>query len=333
MKDKMIIEIPFWVSHFNMLLYSSFYYCEKNNIVFEVKLNSALKNGILLNYKHISYFFDYSDDVVFTENNSNFDFYFKRSLLNESFSGNVFPLNFQVNYSYNSLAFFCKLKLDIILNKKSRIELIRAMDYFNLFTNLSHNAMDIRKIPKKINDNNGRILFQTRLWNPDNHPDFEEKERRKQQNDFRINACRLIKRKYKNAIIGLYPDDLSVRMANDILLEKKMTSKKMYLKNLINSDIANADDGLKDTPGWKIGEYVMYGKAIISTPINTVVESFNKNTNYLVLSSRNNYEEIIYKIEELLDNKNYLIQGLNNLEYTKKFLDPIAYIERIIDRK
>ena len=119
-----------------------------------------------------------------------------------------------------SLKLLTKFNFKDILNKRNRIEVIRAMDYFNLVTNLSHNAMDIRSFPTAPRDNNGRVIFHTRLWNPQNHPDLEEMRRREKQNEFRIEACRIIKKNFKNASVGLFPDELSVNIASDILLDK-----------------------------------------------------------------------------------------------------------------
>jgi hypothetical protein len=65
-------------------------------------------------------------------------------------------------------------------------------------------------------------------------------------------------------------------MAPDLVLDNSFTSKLAFMKALRSTDICLADDGLGDTPGWKIGEYLMHGKAIITTPIRTVVQDFNK---------------------------------------------------------
>jgi glycerol-3-phosphate cytidylyltransferase-like family protein len=313
-----------------MLLYATYYYCIQNNYRFEVKLNKKINNGVILNFNNKNSFFDYSDDVLFIEKPTNFDFYFKRSLLEKDFFDNILPLNFQVNYSYNSLSFIKCLDRKILTDQKSRVEVIRALDYFNKITNLSHRAMDISTIKRNDNDYQGRVIFQTRLWNPDNNPSLEEKERRNKQNAFRINTCRLIKKYYKNSLVGIYPDSYSSKIASDLLLDKKSITKSIYFRNLFCSDIAIADDGLKDTPGWKIGEYAFFGKAIISTPISTVVESFDENVNFLKLSDRNSYHEIPDKIEWLIEQKRYSEIGSNNFDWANKNLHPKSYIQRII---
>jgi hypothetical protein len=190
--------------------------------------------------------------------------------------------------------------------------------------------MDVRKLPKEVKDNGGKIIFYTRLWNPDNHIEPDEKERRRLQNEFRIASCRVIKKNFKNATVGLFPDGLSTKLAPDILLDVKKTSLKRYFEILRQSDIGIADDGLKDTPGWKIGEYLLRGKAVVTTPLNIVVENFQEHTNYEYLSSRSSYIELPDKIEYLLNDKKYLEVGHNNLQWSAEYLHPKNYIKRIL---
>ena len=183
----MRLEIHHWTPHHNMFIYSWFYYCEENNIEFIIKINDKVSWDALVLYMNSeTYYFDYSDSPLFLDNPRNHNYYFKRSLNKINEYGNVYPLNFQVNYSYRALKLLTKFDWNFIVNKANRIEVVRALDYFNIFTNSSHNAVDIRKLPKGVKDNNGKIVFYTRLWNPDNHIDADEKERRRLQNEFRM---------------------------------------------------------------------------------------------------------------------------------------------------
>lgn len=327
----MKLELPSWTSHHNMLIYSVLFYCEENNLDFSIVLNNKIvSGGAILHIKGKIIFFDYSDNSIFIDNPEKYDFYLKRSLLFKDYNKNVYPLNFQVNFSYKALKLVSKFDFRDFVNIRNRTEIIRAVDYFNLGTNLSHNAMDVRCFPKRVNDNNGKIIFHTRLWNPKNHPDNEEKQRRINQNEFRIEACRIIKSNFKNSSVGLFSDSLSKIMAPDLLLDSKITSKKQYFKSLLKADIGVADDGLKDTPGWKIGEYLLFGKAVITTPLNVVIENFNEHINYEKLSARNSFNELPEKIEHLLAGKKYLEMGKNNFAWSDLNLHPRSYIKRIL---
>ena len=327
----MKLTITCLTPHHNMLIFSYLYYCEENNIKFEIHFDlKCPHNGGILEGNGQRIFLDYSDSPVFADQPQKYDYYFKRSLREIDQKENILPLNFQVNYSYKSLSFLKKLNYKVITNKYNRIEIIRALDYFNTFTNSSHNAMDIRKFPNEVIDHKGKILFYTRLWNPDNHPDHDEKERRKQQNEFRIEACRIIKKNFKNADVGLFPDTFSSSLAPDILLDVKKTSRKEYFRLLRGCNIGIADDGLKDTPGWKIGEYLLFGKAVVTTPLNVSIDNFHENINYQKVTTRNSFIELPDKIEFLLTNNKYLEIGKTNLNWSAQYLHPKNYIKRIL---
>lgn len=326
----MKLQVHLW-EHSNLqLVYSYFYYCIKHNIKVDIEINKSVHyNGALIYNQKKTFFFDYSDDTVFIDSPSKYDFYFKRSLLLKDKSQNVFPLNFNLPLAYNSISFLSKLKFEFLKDKPSRIEFIRAIDIFDLFTNNSHSAMDVKKYSYKIEDKGGNVIYHTRLWNPNKAINEQERERRLLQNDFRINACRIIKKNFKNSSVGLFPDELSLKLGPDVLLDLKQTDKKTYLKKMRGYNIGIADDGLKDTPGWKIGEYLLNGKAVITTPLNVCIDNFYENKNYLKLTDRSAYKELPDKIEMLLQDKKYLEMASDNLKWSREYIHPFNYIERI----
>ncbi|WP_303317393.1 hypothetical protein Q4Q34_01050 [Flavivirga abyssicola] len=327
----MKLELSIWTHHLTHLVYSCFYYSKANKLDLNIVRNSKVShNTALLTISNKSILFDYSDDTKFIGLPSNYDFYFKRSLLETDRTNNVYPLNFNVPMAYKSYLLLFKLNKDLLFHKFNKTEVVRALDILGLFTNSGHGILDIRRYPKNVSDYGGNILYYTRLWNPDNNPDEEEKERRAVQNEFRINACRIIKKEFKNASVGLYSDELSSKMAPDLLLSPGKSDKKKYLKELSRYNIGVADDGLKNTPGWKIGEYLLYGRAVVSTPLNICIENFKEHVNYERLSSRSSYEELPEKIACLLKDKKYLEMGENNFKWSSNYLHPKNYMNRIL---
>jgi hypothetical protein len=327
----MQLAISTWTHHLNHLIYSFLYFCEKEKIkVNIIRDKNVVHNGGVLLVDGKSIFFDYSDDSLFLDKPEQFDYYFKRSLREIDLKPNVLPLNFNVPMTYKSHSLLWNLKKDLLFDKWSRIEVLKALDFVGLAFKSSHRTLDIRRYPEQSIDSGGKVLFHTRLWNPDNHHDHEEKERRRLQNDFRINACRTIKQHFSNVSVGLFPDVLSQKMAPELLLPTKVLAKNNYLNNLLHYDIGIADDGLKDTPGWKIGEYLLYGKAVITTPLNIALDNFQAGINYEELSSRSSYEELPDKIEILLKNQRYLEMGKTNKEWSNNYIHPQNYIKRIL---
>ena len=327
----MKLELSTWTHHLNHLLYSYFYFCRKEKVDVNISLNTSIKhNGAVLTYNNKVAFFDYSDDSVFIDSPDNYDHYFKRSLRTEDVKSNIHALNFNVPMAYKSHYFLLQLKKEFLKYKPNKKEALRAIDCFGIFSNSAHSILDIRKYPKEVKDYGGNVIFHTRLWNPDNHPDEDEKKRRRLLNDFRINACRILKKNFKNASVGLFSDKLAQEIAPDILLDENHSKKKNYLRNLKTFNIGIADDGLKDNPGWKIGEYLLFGKAVITTPLNIKVDNFNEGIHFEKLFSRSAYQELPDKIEKLLIGKKYLEMGENNLNWSKTYLHPENYFKRIL---
>ena len=330
--NEMRLEIPIWTTHYNQLLYSSLIYSKNNQLDLDISLNDEIPiNGAILYFNSKIIFFDYSDATDFIDLNSKYDFYFKRSLslLDINIAKNVFPLNFHVNFSHKPFHLISKMHFPILKKKGSWVELIRAIDPYGMFTNDSHHSVDLNKFNRE-SKSKGKIIFMTRLWDPARNEDLQEKNRRRIQNDFRINACRIVKKYFPDAMVGIYPDDFAIENAKDVLLNLNNTNKKNYLTSLSLCDIAIADDGLKDTPGWKIGEYVMCGKAVISTPINVKIEDFKENINYLSTTTREDYLVLPDLINRLLNKKYYKEFQQNNIEWYNKYLDPEFYISQIL---
>jgi glycosyltransferase involved in cell wall biosynthesis len=74
----------------------------------------------------------------------------------------------------------------------------------------------------------------------------------------------------------------------------------------------------------------LFGKAVISTPLNIAVDDFFDEKNYLKLTDRSSYQELPDKIELLLKDKRYLEMGENNLKWSKEYIHPKNYIHRIL---
>lgn len=75
---------------------------------------------------------------------------------------------------------------------------------------------------------------------------------------------------------------------------------------------------------------MLYGQAVVTTPINIAVENFNEHINYEKVSSRSAYLELPEKIEYLLKDKKYLEIAQNNLDWSNEYLHPKNYLKRIL---
>lgn len=103
--------------------------------------------------------------------------------------------------------------------------------------------------------------------------------------------------------------------------KKKYTKKSKYIKLMKECSICITTIGLHFSNGWKLGEYVSQGKAIITEKmIYEVNGNFNKGDNYLEFESP---DELVDQVNKILSNKKYMKSMMNkNNEYYRMYLAP-----------
>jgi hypothetical protein len=247
--------------------------------------------------------------------------YFKRSVAPDDAS-RVVPLGFHFNYSYR---LYRLLGRPGFAARRNFVEIRRALDALQL-TGGSHFSRGVAQMFTPPADNGGRVIFFTRLWEPHSRIDADEQERRRRMNQVRIELVRALRR-IPNTACGIFPTELSRRLCPDLLMSARDAASRNYGTALRSADIGIANEGLKGSPGWKIGEYVAGSKAIVSNSIECVIPEFQEGVNYSLFSFA---EEIADLIADLRRNKRYREQQQANWEYTRRYLHPDVYFSRIL---
>ena len=172
-----------------------------------------------------------------------------------------------------------------------------------------------------------------RLWDPNGAEVCQDKpaqEERKRINQMRMDVIRELRDKLGADFVGgVFDDDFARKTCPELILNKKLTSKKHYLSIMKKSLICIATSGLHNSTGWKFAEYVAAGKAIISEPLQYSVNgNFEKGKNYLEF---NTTEECIKKVDYLLRNSQ-LRQSIEkaNCDYYQNFCRPDKQIENAL---
>ena len=147
-------------------------------------------------------------------------------------------------------------------------------------------------------------------------------------NETRIEAVRALRR-MENTVAGIIPDEFSQRTCPDLLLAKEQSSSKVFGEELRRSDIGIVNEGLRGSPGWKIGEYVAASKAVLSNAIESVVPGFELHTHYLRFDDPREIPDLVSKLRST---KDYRAMQAANWEYTRAYLHPERYLPRILER-
>lgn len=292
-----------------------------------IQFNENMGVFCLIDSKRV--FFDLHDssnlkqDII-----QNADVYFKRGFLAKGYSQtNVYPLglNFEV---------YCERAN---LNESLRLIRVRwpscntARQKLSLFSDLLGITFLPRAnyfTPQSCDFPDKKVLFLTRTWDP-NEPLLLEHEKldRIRINQSRADLIQHLRSMLGDRFIGGFSNSQHAQQnfSQQIYENTELTKKKNYLKLVSNIPVCISSVGLHGSLGWKFGEYVALGRAIVSENTDLAVPyDFTIGKNYLSYGSN---EECIEKIEKLLQNENNISALMHeNFKYSENYLIPHKWL-------
>jgi hypothetical protein len=287
-------------------------------------------NLTLVEVDGIRLLLDTNDNHGFDINHyNNCDFFVKRMLHQEDQDRYPKMIPFGLNYSV-----FAPNSYLQTLFLKDRKHLPFSVRYNWLVSSLCNINESIytsgyRSFGNAKNDN-GKIIFSTRLWNPENGNEDWKKEERQFINNERIELIRQLSAKYDDRFMGGIQDEALAReLCPDIILANKTTNKKRYLGMIKNFSIGVCNKGLEDSIGWKFAEYIADSLAVVSNPISHYVHHGNlsKELHFLEYES---VEQCMTQIERLSEDVALRKQiSANNKKYYEEYLHPEAKFREI----
>ena len=255
------------------------------------------------------------------------DFYFRRSYsleknreLIQGYENKMYPLGlyFRVTHKDSPLREpRWKELLKILIGKA-------PLSYFVPEVFLGTPQEDTGRTPK--------ILFMTQLWD-DHIPDFSDAENAERTyiNQMRIDIIRALQQRYPNTFVGgLNNCELSRTWAPDLIMPKKYTERRQYLKLMHSSDICIGSMGLFESIGGKTGEYVAAAKAIVNERLHyTVTGDFEEGKNYLSFET---VEQCLDAVQKLVENPQLRVNMMRaNAAYYQNYLRPDVLVKNTLD--
>jgi len=151
-----------------------------------------------------------------------------------------------------------------------------------------------------------KIFFITRTWNPNPKYKLSEKKEkeRKALNDKRAECISLLRKEFGDRFIGGFSHNEYTREHyRDLLLPKEMTyitKRRNYMETIEACPIGISTEGWHSCIPWRIGEYLIKGRAIVTEKISHKVPGdFVENINYLAYQTP---EECLQCTKELFYN-------------------------------
>lgn len=115
----------------------------------------------------------------------------------------------------------------------------------------------------------------------------------------------------------------------DLLIYERISMTE-YMKRINRASFVFNTPSVCGCHGWKLGEYLAMGKAIISTPLNNVMPGdFIAGTHYIEVTNENEIREAVHRLHEDAS----LVESLKqkSIEYFDQYLSPVAVVTRILD--
>lgn len=264
--------------------------------------------------------------------------YFKRSYksaaISERHTSRVYPLglNYELytgNLNWKEVSRFLFRKS--VLNNFPRELITRIAELGSLsFLPTTYNICS----PPLLNQE-PRVLFMTRAWDPEDEPpglSVEKKVERMQINEMRARCIeRLRKELGPNFYGGFAQTKYAIEHYKDLLLESALIAgKRNYLSLLLQNPICIATAGLHGSIGWKLAEYVAFSKSIVSERLESVVPcGFEAHRNYLEFDTPDTCVRQTMKLIEDPQCRQQMME--NNWQYYNEHLMPDKLVLRTLN--
>lgn len=207
----------------------------------------------------------------------------------------------------------------------------------------------IRYIASKITGRNGRIsvsevtghgiprpaepkvLFMCRTWDTNEPGRTADKNAERQFiNEMRAACLRALRKEFGPRFTGGFePSAHAKQHYPDLLVPATLlTDRRNYLKIVREHEICIATMGLHGSNGWKLGEYVAQGAAIVSERLVHEVPQFREDLNYVSFSTP---EECVRAVGRLLENKTLRRRMVfANTHYYENWLRPDSMMSKAL---
>ncbi len=169
------------------------------------------------------------------------------------------------------------------------------------------------------------VVYQTRLWPPEPGQDVD----RRAVNQGRVDMVRALRAAFGGAErIGVIHSDFAAAEAPDALLSRKV-ERREYARQLRTSLISVNTHGLDGSPGFKIGESLAAGAAMVSQAFRfELPEPLRPDVHYLPFTTP---DECVSQCRRLIDDRELAERMRSeNLRYYHRFVRPEAHVRNLL---
>lgn len=240
---------------------------------------------------------DITDNLEYFRNHIRADYYFKRSFDKKLVEYaprdcRVFPLG--LNYYITPKKLHKKNFKDSVKNAIRNNPLIAKILKIN-HSDIFNEEFEYYPVVHKVN----RILFLTRLWDPEEVKQENLKAEREILNQYRADCIRICRKEFKDQFTGGLQGDrfTSGSRYKDLVAPYELTKRAFFLNQIKESNICIATTGLHNSIGFKLAEYIAACRAVITEPLHYEVPgNLETGKNYFCFDSAEELVKNIYKL-------------------------------------
>jgi hypothetical protein len=172
------------------------------------------------------------------------------------------------------------------------------------------------------------VLFFTRVWDPqDEHHPGEVHT----MNERRVGCIRALRSAFKdNFIGGIAATPYAVKHYSAYIAPRRLTNRSAYFRSLRSAAVCVTTEGIEQSNGWKLAEYVAASKAIVTEPLRyNVPGDFVDGVNYYSFSDA---EQCVTAVRKYLDNPDTVTESSHaNWKYYNGWVRPDAMVRHTIN--
>lgn len=175
-----------------------------------------------------------------------------------------------------------------------------------------------------------KVLYQVRLWDPSSAKDMVSRAQREKMNSFRVGCVRTLQNHFPNyVVVGVEDSPYSRAYCPDLVISTQNTSRNNYFNLIRECPIGVTSNGLHQSIGWKMGEYLAASRAIIcERPYFLFPPHFLEGKNYLGFSTP---EELVIQVDNLLSKPDKLSAMMQeNQNYYQEYQRPDRLVWHIL---
>lgn len=264
------------------------------------------------------------DNLAYFQSTINSNFIFKRNysldLQNSMKDSKVLPFGFNYAMGY-------QMPYRLSLSKRYLQHPYWSLKYSHLLRGY-YDYKTFEHEPELPNSQG--ILYQVRLWDPASAKDAFSEAQRQQMNAFRVECVRALREQFPSrAVAGVQDSAYSRMICPDLVISSQETSRNSYFNLIRNSAIGVTSNGLHQSIGWKMGEYIAASRAIVcERPYFLFPPHFMEGQHYLGFSTP---EELVIQVDGLLSQPHRIRTMMQeNQNYYQEYQRPDRLVWHIL---